>query len=48
VLFIPGLQKGDFPVAEKASEEVLSLPIYPELDTDERAYVVDMIWEFFG
>ena len=43
-----GYKKGDFPVAEMSSEEVLSLPIYPELKTDERDYVVDKIWEFFG
>jgi len=39
-----GYKKGDFPVAEKASAEVLSLPIYPELETEERDYVVDKIW----
>ena len=43
-----GYGKGDFPSAEKASEEVLSLPVYPELRKEEREYVVDKIKEFFG
>ena len=43
-----GYRKGDFPAAEKASEEVLSLPVYPELEKEEREYVVDKICEFFG
>lgn len=34
-----GGKAGDFPVAEKAAREVLSLPLYPEL-TDEQAQAV--------
>ena len=41
-----GYKKGDFPAAEKASAEVLSLPIYPELEKEEREYVVGKIGEF--
>lgn len=43
-----GYREGDFPSAEKASKEVLSLPIYPELKEDEREYVVEDILKFFG
>ena len=43
-----GYEKGDFPSAEKASTEVLSLPVYPELRKEEREYVVDKMCEFFG
>jgi UDP-2-acetamido-2-deoxy-ribo-hexuluronate aminotransferase len=32
-------KKGDFPVAEKASEEVMSLPIYPFLTDKEIQYI---------
>jgi dTDP-4-amino-4,6-dideoxygalactose transaminase len=42
-----GYHKGDFPVAEQASHEVLSLPIYPELTTDQIIYVVEAIKQFF-
>ncbi|MEA1964054.1 MAG: DegT/DnrJ/EryC1/StrS family aminotransferase [Candidatus Aerophobetes bacterium] len=42
-----GYKSGDFPVAEKISEEVLSLPIYPELTRKMQDYVVDKIKEFF-
>ena len=43
-----GYKKGDFTFAEKASAEVLSLPVYPELKEEEREYVVDKVGEFFG
>ena len=36
---------GDFPHAEKAATEVLSLPIYPELTEDQVAYIVRCIKE---
>jgi dTDP-4-amino-4,6-dideoxygalactose transaminase len=42
-----GYHKGDFPVAEQAAQEVLSLPIYPELTPDQIAYVVETIKQFF-
>jgi len=41
-----GYKKGDMPASEKASEEVLSLPIFPELKIDEIDYVCNSIKEF--
>ena len=41
------LQNGDFPMAEKASQSVLSLPIYPELTDAQKSYVVEAIKEFY-
>ena len=40
-------QEGDFPESEKASQEVLSLPIYPELTIDEVEYVNKSVQDFF-
>jgi len=42
-----GYQKGDFPEAEKAAEEVLSLPIFPEIKKREQDYIIQKIQEFF-
>lgn len=42
-----GYHKGAFPVSERASEEVLSLPIYAELTDAQLSYVVQTIVEFY-
>lgn len=42
-----GYKKGDFPVSETASAEVLALPMYPELREDEQQVVVDAIASFY-
>jgi len=42
-----GYQSGDFPVAEKAARECLSLPIYPELTDEQITRVSAVIHEFF-
>jgi dTDP-4-amino-4,6-dideoxygalactose transaminase len=43
-----GYQTGDFPVSEKAAQQTLALPIYPELTAEQQAYVVDHIKGFFS
>jgi dTDP-4-amino-4,6-dideoxygalactose transaminase len=43
-----GLEKGSFPEAEAAAEEVLSLPIYPELGEDDVRRIAKEIRDFFG
>lgn len=42
-----GYKKGDFPEAEKASREVISLPIYPEMSKKQQNLVVKTVLEFF-
>ena len=41
-----GHKPGDFPHAERAAQEVLSLPMYPELRQEQIARVVETIAEF--
>jgi len=41
-----GHKPGDFPHAERAAQEVLSLPMYPELRKEQIARVVETIAEF--
>ncbi len=40
-------RQGDLPISEKASEESLALPIYPELTEDQQMMVVDRIKAFY-
>jgi dTDP-4-amino-4,6-dideoxygalactose transaminase len=42
-----GHKEGDFPVAEKAARECISLPIYPELTDQQVQRVADVIKQFF-
>lgn len=41
-----GYRAGDFPHAEHAAKEVLSLPIYPELRPDQLARVAEAVTQF--
>jgi dTDP-4-amino-4,6-dideoxygalactose transaminase len=42
-----GYVSGDFPESERAASETLALPIYPELNQEQLAYVVSSVGEFF-
>lgn len=42
-----GYKKGDFPVAERVSENIIALPIYPEITTEEVEYVCETIKNFY-
>jgi dTDP-4-amino-4,6-dideoxygalactose transaminase len=41
-----GNQPGSFPESEKAAQETLAIPIYPELTEAQAAWVVDSIAAF--
>ena len=43
-----GYKHGDFPHSEAAANEVLALPMYPELREDEQQTVVDAIAAFYA
>jgi dTDP-4-amino-4,6-dideoxygalactose transaminase len=42
-----GYKAGQMPIAEKASEEVLSLPVFPELKDEQQDAVVESIEKFY-
>jgi dTDP-4-amino-4,6-dideoxygalactose transaminase len=42
-----GFQKGDFPIAEKLADTVLSLPLWPGMKQHEVEYVADAIRSFY-
>jgi len=41
-----GYTEGDLPESERASKEVLSLPVFPELREEEQEYVLKQIRKF--
>lgn len=43
-----GHKIGDFPITEKLSRDILSLPMYPELSTRQINYIVSSVRGFFG
>ena len=43
-----GYKPGDLPVAEKACQEVLALPIYPELSMEQKQSVIGVIKDFYA
>lgn len=43
-----GYREGDFPEAERASKEVLALPMFPELTEEEQKVVICGIAEFYS
>ena len=43
-----GYREGDFPNAERAAREVLSLPVHPELTDEQVEYVADVLRRFEG
>ena len=43
-----GYKEGDFPVSEKMSGEVISLPMHTELNDDQLNYITQAISEFFN
>jgi len=41
-------KEGDFPESEKASREVLALPIYPELSPEQQDFIISSIHDFYN
>ena len=43
-----GYQTGDFPEAEKAQSSTIAVPVYPELEDEQIAYVVKQFERFYN
>jgi dTDP-4-amino-4,6-dideoxygalactose transaminase len=41
-----GYRRGDFPVCEKLAADIVSLPMYPQLTTEQQAQIVGEILYF--
>lgn len=44
---VAGSRKGDFPVAEQAAAEVLSLPMHTELTEEQQRFITDAVKAFY-
>jgi len=42
-----GTKEGMLPMTEKVSQQVLTLPLYPNMTKEEKNYLTDSIAEFF-
>ena len=42
-----GITEGTLPVTEKISKQVLTLPLFPNMNNEEKNYLVDSVAEFF-
>jgi dTDP-4-amino-4,6-dideoxygalactose transaminase len=43
-----GYRRGDLPESERAADQTIALPIYPELTSEQQDHVVDAIREFIA
>ncbi len=43
-----GYGKGSFPVAEKAADEIISLPMFPHISAEQQQYVAECLEEIVG
>jgi len=43
-----GYKEGDFPISEKRSKQVISLPVFPEITPEEQEFVVKTVKEFYS
>jgi len=41
-----GYREGDFPICEKVAREIVSLPMFPQLQPEQQRKVVEAIAEF--
>ncbi len=41
-----GYRRGDFPIAERCAQEILSLPLYPELSDAQISYVIGIVKKY--
>ncbi len=43
-----GHRKGDFPITEKASQEIISLPIFAELSDEQIEEIVEIVKNYYN